>query len=144
MLLPLSRTQASQCALYPTSCKSCTALDHFQSAKSCIKLASKVPPHSQDEDSEDDFAPRRSTRQRSHLIVRMNGRAAPVDPLRRTRAAGPVQERSTQGVAHLCVGTGMHSLPLLIRYHHLIRSCSWCGGALLLSAGFCYRIASGT
>ena len=36
--------------------------------------------------------PRRSTRSRTNLTVHMNGRgSAPVDPLRRTRAAGPVQ-----------------------------------------------------
>ena len=44
-----------------------------------------------DEDSEDDSAPRRNTRSRT-MGGRMNNRSlAPVDPFRRTRAAGPVQ-----------------------------------------------------
>ena len=45
-----------------------------------------------EEESESDFEPRRSTRQRSNLVVRLNRPTNfPVGPLRRTRAAGPVR-----------------------------------------------------
>ena len=57
-----------------------------------------------EEESESDLEPRRSTRQRSNLVVRLNRPTNfPVDPLRRTRAAGPVRG-AQQTLTHTASG----------------------------------------